>query len=213
MDLILQSARRVRRELTFLHQLRVWPPRVAVFQARARLLALRAGDEFAPAASTRPAKLAALLSAADGKLRVAELGTAAGWTSISLLLADPRRTVVSHDIVRRPQLDMYLKLVASNVRRRLTFVCAPGEQGPQSPAPVDLLYIDSSHELAQTIREARAWWPVLADGALVVFDDYTHPEYPGVREAVAALGLEGDQRDGFFLHRFAAAAQPSTVAR
>jgi predicted O-methyltransferase YrrM len=211
MDLALQRAHWVRRELAFLLQLRVLPPPVAVFQARARWLALRAGDEFGPIAATRPAKLAALLSLAQNKLRVAELGTAAGWTAISLLLSDPRRSVVSYDVVHRPQLDLYLKLAGPDVRRRLALVCAPGDQGPGSVDQVDLLYVDSSHELAQTIREVRAWWPVLADGAVVVFDDYTHPEYPGVREAVAQLGLDGEEREGFFLHRFVAAPQSSTV--
>ena len=38
----------------------------------------------------------------------------------------------------------------------------------------------------------RAWQGALAPGALIVFDDYTHPDYPGVREAVAELGLRGE---------------------
>jgi hypothetical protein len=36
---------------------------------------------------------------------------------------------------------------------------------------------------------------------VVVFDDVTHPEYPGVREALRELGLQGDVRDGLFIHR------------
>ncbi|MBV9193140.1 MAG: class I SAM-dependent methyltransferase [Solirubrobacterales bacterium] len=47
--------------------------------------------------------------------------------------------------------------------------------------PVDLLYVDTAHERADTIRELEAWRPVLRDGARVVLDDYTHPEFPGVR--------------------------------
>jgi len=63
------------------------------------------------------------------------------------------------------------------------------------------LYVDSSHEREQTIAEVRAWQPHLRSGALVLFDDYTNPEYPGVREAVEELELEGERRGGLFVHR------------
>lgn len=70
---------------------------------------------------------------------------------------------------------------------------------------VDLLHIDSSHSREETIREAWAWQPFLADGALMVFDDSTHPEYPGVREAVMQLQLSGEQFGTLFVHRVGAA--------
>ena len=54
--------------------------------------------------------------------------------------------------------------------------------------------------LAQTVAEVRAWRPVLGPGAVIVFDDYTHPDFPGVGEAVAELGLSGDQRGTLFVH-------------
>jgi hypothetical protein len=41
---------------------------------------------------------------------------------------------------------------------------------------------------------------VLAPGAVVVFDDYLHPGYPGVREAVAELELAGEPRGTLFVH-------------
>jgi cephalosporin hydroxylase len=63
------------------------------------------------------------------------------------------------------------------------------------------LYIDSSHEREQTMAEVRAWQPHLRVGALVLFDDYTHPDYPGVREAIEELGLEGERRGTLFVHR------------
>lgn len=34
-----------------------------------------------------------------------------------------------------------------------------------------------------------------------MFDDFGHPEYPGVEEAVRSLGLEGEDRRGLFVHR------------
>jgi predicted O-methyltransferase YrrM len=202
----LEHARRLRRELRFLLALRVLPRRVALFQWRARRLALRRGDVFGPASSTRPEKLAALLGLAENRLRVVELGTATGWTTASLLLADRRREVLSYDVVQRPGLDQYLDLAGAGVRRRLELVCAAGDEGPRSDRTVDLLYIDSSHERSATIREVRVWRPVLAAGAVVVFDDYTHSEYPGVREAVEELGLQGYEIHGLFVHEVRAAA-------
>lgn len=77
---------------------------------------------------------------------------------------------------------------------------APGSTGPGHQEPVDLLYIDSSHDRGQTIEEVRAWQPHLCPGAPVLFDDYTHPDYPGVREAIEDLGLEGEQRGTLFVH-------------
>ena len=73
-----------------------WPicascrPRVAVFRARARRAARIARHEFALAAATSAADTAVLLELARGRQRAVELGTAAGWTAISLALADRR---------------------------------------------------------------------------------------------------------------------------
>jgi len=196
-----QLLRRRRRELDFLLQLRSLPPRVALFQWRAWRLAVRIGDEFSRDSFTRPAKLAVLLDIARGRRRVVELGTATGWTALSLLLADPDRTVVSYDPWARPERAKYARLVGSGVTARARFLSAAGASGPRSSEPVELLYIDSSHSREETMREVQAWRPVLADGAIVVFDDFDHPDYPGVRQAVQQLGLDGEERAGLFLHR------------
>jgi hypothetical protein len=34
---------------------------------------------------------------------------------------------------------------------------------------------------------------------VVVFHDYSHPDYPGIREAVVELGLAGSEPDGVFV--------------
>jgi predicted O-methyltransferase YrrM len=179
------------------------PPRVAVFQLRARALARRSGDTFSLTSVTRPADLRTLLAVADGRRRVVELGTATGWTSISLALADQSRTVLSVDVAEREEPRRYLRLVGPAVRTRVELVIRSGSDGPPGNDPVDLLYIDSSHDREQTIAEVQAWRPVLSPGAAIVFDDYTHADYPGVREAVAELGLTGEQRGTLFVHHVA----------
>ena len=66
---------------------------------------------------------------------------------------------------------------------------------------VGLLYIDSSHDREDTLREIETWCPVLEEGSLIVFDDFGNSEYPGVEEAVRELGLEGNERRGLFVHQ------------
>lgn len=150
--------------------------------------------------STRTPDLRALLDLARTAHRVVELGTATAWTAISLALAAPDREVISYDVVAREQCERYLGLVSAAVRDRIELVLAPGSSGPRDGLPVDLLYIDSSHEREQTIAEVLAWRPVLRPGAPIVFDDFTHPDFPGVREAIAQLGLRGAQRGTLFIH-------------
>jgi predicted O-methyltransferase YrrM len=190
----------LRRELRYLIDLRVLPRRVAVFDWRAHRLARRIGDSFSIVSATRPPDLAVLLELARDRRHVVELGTGTGWTAVALALQDPQREVITYDPVHRPERERYLELVGAEVRERITFVQAAGSSGPLAEDPVDLLYVDSAHGRQDTVEELHAWQPSLATGALVVFDDFTHPEFPGVREAVRELGLSGRQRGTLFVH-------------
>ena len=177
------------------------PARVAWFQWRARRLARRLGDQFSLSSATRPPKLALILDQARGCRRIAELGSGTAWTSISLLLVDPGRELVTSDPHDRLERERYLELAGRHVADRLTFVHGPGAGGPSDERRFDLLFIDSSHALDETIAEFEVWRPSLTDGALVIFDDYGHPQYPGVQAAVEALGLTGHSDSGLFFHR------------
>jgi predicted O-methyltransferase YrrM len=61
--------------------------------------------------------------------------------------------------------------------------------------PVGLLYIDGDHSRRAAIADLRAWRSHLADGALVVFDDYAMTNNPGVKVAVEALTESGELAD------------------
>ncbi len=193
--------RRVRFEVHWFAQLAMLPPPVAWFQLRARRLAWRTNDHFSLTSATRPPNLKKLLDLAGGSNYVVELGTATAWTAISLALASSDRRVITYDVIQRPEPHRYLGLVNHSVRARVQLVTAPGSQGPPDSTPVGMLYIDSSHERQETVAEVLAWQPVLCPGAPVVFDDYTHPDYPGVADAVAQLGLSGEQQGSLFVHR------------
>jgi predicted O-methyltransferase YrrM len=180
--------------------LRHLPPCVALFQLRAHALALRLGDEFSLDSAARPGQLAELLRLARGRRRIVELGTATGWTTVSLALGARHARVLSADPVVQPHRERYLALAPASARERIELVRAPGAAVAVVGAePVDLLFVDSSHERDATVDEWRAWAPRLAAGAVVVLHDYGHPEFPGVAEAVEVLGLRGRAVEGMFV--------------
>lgn len=57
--------------------------------------------------------------------------------------------------------------------------------------PVGLLYVDGDHTKEGARRDIEAWAPHLAPGAVIAVDDYGHPDWPGVGEAVDELVAEG----------------------
>jgi len=176
---------------------RALPARAATFQARAMLRAQRLGDDWALRSSTRPADVAELLRLARGRRRAVELGTATGWTSGALLLAERERRLTSFDPVVRDHREAYLALLPRRAHVRLELVTGPGHDARGDG--VDLLFVDSSHDRDATVAEVDAWRPRLAPGALVVLHDYGNPAYPGVAEAVEQLGLDGREHAGLWL--------------
>jgi predicted O-methyltransferase YrrM len=180
-------------------ELRVLPPRVAWFYLRADLGALRTRDQFSLVSAARPRELAELIQLARGRVWIAELGTGTAWTAIALALSERTRRVITCDPIRRPERDLYLSLVPARVCDRITFVTAPGNAGASTAPPVDMVFIDSSHEREATIAEFGAWRPLLGDQGIVAFHDYEHSQYPGVAEAIRELGLEGEVKSGMFV--------------
>jgi predicted O-methyltransferase YrrM len=176
------------------------PARVARFAWRANRYAHRIGDDFSLASAVRPAELAELLSIARGRATVVELGTGTAWSAIALALDDGARRVVSYDSVVRHERDAYLDLAGDGARARVDLRDEPDNRGPRAgEPPVELLFIDSSHDRESVLSAFRAWRSALALGAVVVFHDYDHPRYPGVREAVVELGLVGRGSGGMFV--------------
>lgn len=57
--------------------------------------------------------------------------------------------------------------------------------------PVGLLFVDGDHTKEGAKRDIFGWAPHLAPGATIAVDDYHHPDWPGVAEAVDELVAEG----------------------
>jgi predicted O-methyltransferase YrrM len=178
------------------------PPRVALFYSRARRAAAREGDEWSLRSATGPESLARILRLARGRKRVVEVGTGTAWTTAALLIADRERRVLSFDPRVWPQRDRYLRLAGAGVTTRLELVQAGGEQGPgDRPWRPDMLFVDGSHDRDLTIATVEAWRPALAPAAVVAFHDFENPEYPGVTEAIRALGLDGEPEGDLYVWR------------
>jgi hypothetical protein len=60
-----------------------------------------------------------------------------------------------------------------------------------SGKPVGLLFVDGDHTREGARLDIEAWAPHLAPGATIAVDDYHHPDWPGVAEAVDELVAEG----------------------
>jgi hypothetical protein len=85
------------------------------------------------------------------------------------------------------------------VRSRIEFREEPDTEGPRHGESFEFLFVDSGHDREQVTRAFTTWVCGLAPGATVVFHDYDHPNYPGVREAIDELGLVGTQQGGMYV--------------
>ena len=178
------------------------PPPAIAFYLRALRLGRRSGDTVSLAIAARPRDLSELLHTAGGALTVAEVGTGTAWTTIVLALAERGRHVHSFDVSEHEQRARYLRLAPAEVRSRLHLAIRDGREGPPPDLPeLDFLFIDSSHELEETVTTFRLWSERLRPGAAVAFHDYGDEQYPGVALAVAQLGLDGEERAGMFVWR------------
>ena len=193
-----QRARRLLLQATSLARL---PRPVAGFWLRAMRRAQAEHDTWSIDVACRPAELRVLLDALDGAPRVAEIGTAAAWTTCCLALAQPGREVHSWDVEAHPERDRYLALLGAADRARVHLHDRPGGRGPADPPPVDAVFIDSSHEYEETVATFRTWEPAVAPGGIIAFHDWQDEAYPGVTDAVSDLALEGEGRGHLFVWR------------
>ena len=116
-------------------------------------------------------------------------------------LARPGREVHTWDVEAHPERERYLALLSPADRARVHLHDRPGGLGPADPPPVDAVFIDSSHELEETVATFRTWEPALAPGGVIAFHDYADDAYPGVTQAVRELGLQGEARGHLFVWR------------
>jgi predicted O-methyltransferase YrrM len=193
-----QRGRRLALQATSLVRL---PRPVAGFWLRAMRRAQAEHDTWSIDVACRPAELRVLLDTLAGARRIAEIGTAAAWTTCCLALAEADREVHSWDVEAHPERERYLGLLAPDARARVHLYDRPGGLGPADPPAVDAVFIDSSHEYDETVATFRSWEPAVAPGGIVAFHDWKDDAYPDVTRAVRDLGLDGESRGHLFVWR------------
>ena len=177
------------------------PPSVALFFERARRTAVRRGDRWSLTSATGPRALAYVLREARGQRSFVEVGTGTAWAAIAAALAETDRRIVSFDPVVRPEREWYLALAAAPARRRIELVQGIGETGPANGECVGFVFVDGSHECDRTIATFEAWRPALAPGGAIAFHDRRNEAWPGVTQAIEALGLRGHVCGDVFVWR------------
>ncbi|MDQ5821240.1 MAG: class I SAM-dependent methyltransferase, partial [Actinomycetota bacterium] len=181
------------------------PRPVRRFRRKAIALTVRSGD-LRPIWATLPtSQLKTLLTLTEGRDFVVEIGTGWGWTAASIVLANPTCTVETYDpwAVNGP-LD-YLRLLPDEARARIGLVKARGEDAALPNRPVDLMFVDESHQAERIVATFMRWRQALPGDALLVFDDFGNPSWPGVKAAIAQLGLSGQKRGRFYVVKVPAA--------
>jgi hypothetical protein len=114
--------------------------------------------------------------------------------------------VITFDPEVHVERERYLELLDPETRSLIRLVRAGTEEGPSAleqhePPAVEVLFIDGDHGREGALAAFEAWREVLAPGAVVALHDYGDPDYPGVAEAVADLGLEGNVHGTLFACR------------
>jgi predicted O-methyltransferase YrrM len=195
------GADRLRRIGVQLRSFAQLPGPVRWFYVRALWVASRRRDAYSFEIVTRPDDLRMVLGLAGDARDVVELGTGTGWTTASLVLADPQRRVMSFDPAVHRHRERYLALLPAEARARITLVQEHGRAGPRPGQRVDFLFVDASHELDDTIEHFRRWEGAITPGGTIAFHDYDDPNNPGVTQAIRALELPGAQLGRLFVWR------------
>ena len=175
------------------------PRPIRQFRRSAIALALRSRDLMAIRYTVPTSQLRMLLAVTERRPRIVEIGTGWGWTAATLVLAHPDCSVETYDPVVPPLRSAYLDLLPEDARARIELVQARGQDATLPDRPVDALFVDDAHQTAEIVATVSRWLPVLATGAVVVFDDFSERYYPGVRVAIEELGLSGYPHGRFFV--------------
>lgn len=106
-----------------------------------------------------------------------ELGVCGGGGSLHLALGNPRGQVVGVDIAYdHPEHLAHIDATCPNFHFWQGDSVGDASAIRMEFGLVDILFIDTTHTYAQTWAEFNAWYPHLAKGAVVCFDDLNRVE-------------------------------------
>ncbi len=126
-----------------------------------------------------------LLAARKKPLTSVVLGVCGGGDCLHLAIGWPYGYVVGVDITYdHPEQIGHIQSVVGNFQFWEGDSVGSAAKIHHLHGPVDILFIDTTHEEGQTLAEWDAWKPFLAPDAIVCFDDLFRP---GMEEAWATL--------------------------
>lgn len=71
--------------------------------------------------------------------------------------------------------------------KNVNYVIADSEIAAQMdalPRDFDMIFLDAMHTYEDVKADIERWYPRVRSGGLMVFHDYAHPHFPGVKQAV-----------------------------
>jgi predicted O-methyltransferase YrrM len=147
------------------------------------------------------AELACLAAQVPAGQAIVELGSFEGRSTVALaggaadgvvvvavdLWDDPRNVAGKHNFTDPGHRERFEENTAGFgviAMQASTAEAAESYAGP----PVGLLFVDADHTAESVRADVEAWWPHLADDAVVAFDDYGTRRNPGVKAVADTLG-------------------------
>jgi len=116
-----------------------------------------------------------------------ELGVQRGVATAHLASGCKDMQVIGIDVAF---VTVVSSLVASHYGSQIHYITADSVQAApfvEQSAKIELLFIDSEHTANHVRKELAAYTPLLADEALVLFDNLYHPHQPGHQQVYEAF--------------------------
>ena len=141
------------------------------------------------------------------KLRVVEIGSFVGTSTVALAEADPNLEIVcvdpwSGEGVARHTKEVYenhggksvlATFFANTAAYKIRVIRATSKEAAGSwnkNKKVDLVYIDGDHSYVGCRQDIDLWFPLMSDPGLMMGHDYTQ-SHPGVMQAAREVPMDG----------------------
>jgi len=123
------------------------------------------------------------------------IGAGTGTSGCAILEVRPDAFVFSIDKKPEPRERESLQELGFETSRCLRILSDSARAGEFWPIPVDLVFVDGGHTVAQATADTLSWRPRIKKGGYMLFHDYKHRNLPNLTPAIDAL-MEGYERVG-----------------
>ena len=143
--------------------------------------------------------LYSIAETSQGNGEIVEIGSCFGRSTIYLAkgarrsncgtvwAVDPHTGDIAWDLGRVSTYEVFLRNIRKfGVESRVKPLKMTSQKAAKAwnGTPIRILFIDGWHSYEAVTEDVLLWFPHVVHGGLIVFDDYSNPEFPGVRQAV-----------------------------